>query len=52
MSAICRLILLALLAVICGCAFRQRSSSRIVEGESSTIKYTDRESAGGRVGGR
>ena len=52
MSVALRLLLVIVFVATSGCAFRQRSSSHIVEGESSTIKYTDRESAGGRIGGR
>ena len=56
MSAVFRLLRFALVVSIpalSGCSmFRQRSSSRIVEGESPTIKYTSREAAGGRIGGR
>ena len=56
MPSILRLVRLALLVSIFalpGCSmFHPRSSSRIVEGESPTIKYTDREAAGGRIGGR
>ena len=45
--------LLVAATTVSGCAmFHKRSSSRIVEGESPTIKYTDREAAGGRIGGR
>ena len=55
MLAIRRLFLFALIVsatLVSGCSmFRQKSSSRIVEGESPTIKYTDREAAGGRIGG-
>ena len=47
------LALLVAANTVSGCSmFHPRSSSRIVEGDSSTIKYTDRESAGGRIGGR
>ena len=52
MTALRLLILFAVLAVS-GCAWwKPKSSSSIVEGESPTIKYTDREAAGGRIGGR
>lgn len=37
---------------LAGCAWHKKSSSRIVEGDSPTIKYTNPESAGGRIGGR
>lgn len=43
--------LLALLAFT-ACAARQKSSARIYEGDAPTIKYTNRESAGGPIGGR
>ena len=53
MSVVLRLALLASILVVSGCSiFRPKSNSRIVEGESPTIKYTSPESAGGRVGGR
>ena len=56
MSVARRFILITLVVAtgtVSGCSmFRKRSSSRIVEGESPTIKYTDREAAGGRIGGR
>ena len=52
MNALRLLILLATLAAS-GCAWhRQKSSSRIIPGESPTITYTNPESAGGRLGGR
>jgi hypothetical protein len=35
-----------------GCAFHQKSYSRIYEGDAPTIKYTSVESAGGPLGGR
>jgi hypothetical protein len=35
-----------------GCAFHQKSYSRIYEGDAPTIKYTAVESAGGPLGGR
>ena len=47
------LALLAAASTVSACSmFRQRSSSHIVEGDSPTIKYTERESAGGRLGGQ
>lgn len=53
MSFALRLILLVSIVALPGCSmFRPKSSSRIVEGESPTIRYTNPESAGGRVGGR
>ena len=48
-----RLLLLAAVFALAGCSmFRPKSSSRIIEGDSPNIKYTNAESAGGRVGGR
>ena len=47
-----RLLILAAIFAASGCAWGHKSSSRIVEGNSPTIKYTNRESAGGRIGGR
>ena len=48
-----RIAILIALTALSGCSmFRQKSSSRIIEGDSPTIKYTSPESAGGRVGGR
>lgn len=32
--------------------FRPRSSARIIEGDGPNIKYTNAETAGGRIGGR
>ena len=56
MSVALRIIRIAILACIpalSGCSmFHHKSSSGIIEGESPTIKYTNPESAGGRVGGR
>ena len=53
MSVVLRIALLVSILALSGCSmFRAKSSSRIVEGESPTIKYTNAESAGGRVGGR
>jgi hypothetical protein len=47
------LLLVCLIASAGGCANRQKSSARIYEGDSPSIKYTrERESAGGPVGGR
>jgi len=51
MSAI-RLALLIAILTTAGCAWgKKHSSARIVEGDSSTIKYTKRETAGGPIGG-
>ena len=49
-----RLLILSAIFAASGCAWwgHQKSSSRIVEGESATIKYTNPEAAGGRIGGR
>jgi hypothetical protein len=47
-----RLVLIIAVITTGGCAWGKRSSSRIVEGDSSTIKYTNREDAGGPIGGR
>ena len=48
-----RLLILSAVLVLPGCASRgSKSSSRIIEGDSPSIKYTGTESAGGRLGGR
>ena len=47
-----RLVLLIAILTTAGCAWGKRSSGRIVEGDSSNIKYTNREDAGGPIGGR
>jgi len=47
-----RLVLLIAVISFAGCAWGRHSSARIVEGDSSNIKYTNREDAGGRIGGR
>ena len=47
-----RLVLIIAVITTGGCAWGKRSSSRIVEGDSSNIKYTNREDAGGPIGGR
>ena len=53
MSVLLRLALLASILVVSGCSmFQKKSNSSIIEGDSPTIKYTNPESAGGRVGGR
>ncbi|MEO7317987.1 MAG: hypothetical protein ABIZ56_03250 [Chthoniobacteraceae bacterium] len=53
MSLIVRIALIVCIPAISGCSmFQKKSSSSIIEGESPTIKYTNPESAGGRVGGR
>jgi hypothetical protein len=46
-------LLVCQIAIAAGCANRQKTSARIYEGDSPSIKYTrERESAGGPVGGR
>ena len=53
MSAALRLLILACILAVSGCSmFQKKSSSGIIEGDSPNIKYTNPESAGGRVGGR
>jgi hypothetical protein len=54
MSATLRwFLVLCLIAVGGGCAHQQKSSARIYEGDSPTIKFTrERETVGGPVGGR
>ena len=53
MSVFVRLVLLICIVAVSGCSmFQKKSNSSIVEGDSPTIKYTNPESAGGRVGGR
>jgi hypothetical protein len=47
-----RLCLIIAVLTAAGCAWGKRSSGRIVEGDSSNIKYTNREDAGGPLGGR
>ena len=41
-----------LLGSMAGCAHKPKSSTRVYEGDSPTITYTNRESAGGPIGGR
>ena len=53
MSVFLRIVFLTCIGVLSGCSmFQKKSSSSIIEGDSPTIKYTNPESAGGRVGGR
>lgn len=53
MSFALRLFLLACLLAVSGCSmFGKKSNSSIIEGDSPNIKYTNPESAGGRIGGR
>ena len=48
-----RLALIIAVLTAAGCAWGKKgSSARIVEGDSSSIKYTGREDAGGPIGGR
>jgi len=48
-----RLLIVCLLAGGIGCANHQKSTARIYEGDSPSIKYLhERETAGGPVGGR
>jgi hypothetical protein len=46
-----RLVVLIAVFTVAGCAWGKHSSARIVEGDSSNIKYSNREFAGGRIGG-